>query len=564
MYAQTRGGGKCSVVTPQGLPRSSTEAAQFLGMDTGPKFRQLPCRTFLSSGSCPYIERCVYLHDPRLASSDVKNKCRRKNKEVVVLDAFFWPCMPGEQVASYLHENKQPSVSQPYEVPLPDGDLYRRHDEAMYSMWMHFCDFCATLDGGGDPIAKKVHLEETAAKAQAIALKHPQDSHLYNVHTDRKRLACFTNIKSTDDSNGKFATSKSSSSLSALTSVAMIHRPVSLRAGPSPSSVTPTVPIQPYSGLETWLLTPPTGPVFFTDMHPSFDQPHHRNEIQQPIREFAHSFVPISGSCPLPYDLRTFNPFASEMASFGPPQLQHHHYQHHLHQQQQQQQQQQPVPGLFPPHRPTPHQSACTNFNANAPTFIPCGDIGHDVVGVLENDNDRFGLDGAFSGTGLIDTMLQNLPIDELGEGDHDASDSASAGLDKAIPATLYGLFSSSSAMFPSTIISNCSQPHQPEQPKQQQSFEQLQEAPLTISTGACEGSSKASLFPWLRAVQSNEQNFIPVTPERRERSEKNVGGVPSPVSIIASVKSGADSPDMSPSFSSFCPPNTPMVSFFP
>jgi hypothetical protein len=233
------------------------------------------------------------------------------------------------------------------------------------------------------------------------------------------------------------------------------------------------------------------------------------------------------------------------MACFGPPQLQHHHYHH-------QQQQQQSVLGLFPPHRPNPQQSACTAFNANAPTFIPCGDIGHEVIGVVENDNDRFCLGGAFSGTGLIDTMLQNLLIDELGEGDHNASDSASAGLDKVIPATPYGLFSSSSAVFPSTLISNCAQPHQPEQPEQQLSLEQPQEAPMTISTRACEGSSKASLFPWLSAVQSNEQNFIPITPER---SEKNADGVPSPVSIIASVKAGADSPDMSSSFSSLRPP---------
>ena len=30
----------------------------------GGKFRQLPCRTFIATGYCPYKDRCVYLHCP--------------------------------------------------------------------------------------------------------------------------------------------------------------------------------------------------------------------------------------------------------------------------------------------------------------------------------------------------------------------------------------------------------------------------------------------------------------------------------------------------------------------
>jgi hypothetical protein len=29
-----------------------------------------------------------------------------------------------------------------YTVPFPENDEFRRHDAALYSMWMHFCDFC--------------------------------------------------------------------------------------------------------------------------------------------------------------------------------------------------------------------------------------------------------------------------------------------------------------------------------------------------------------------------------------------------------------------------------------
>lgn len=77
------------------------------------KCRQLPCRTFISTGSCPYGDRCVFLHDPSIVSKPVyiktKVSCflslyicfifthnlilKRKSKEDTVTDAFFWPTM---------------------------------------------------------------------------------------------------------------------------------------------------------------------------------------------------------------------------------------------------------------------------------------------------------------------------------------------------------------------------------------------------------------------------------------------------------------------------------------
>jgi hypothetical protein len=115
---------------------------------------------------------------------------------------------------------------------------------------------------------------------------------------------------------------------------------------------------------------------------------------------------------------------------------------------------------------------------------------------------------------------------------------------------------SSSSATFPSALKFNCAQPHQPEQ--------QPQEVAMNISTGG-EGSSKTtSLFPWLRAVQSKEQNFFPVTPERRERLEKDGEGVPSPVSVVASVREGVDSPYQNKSSSSLRPSSAPKLRFGP
>lgn len=42
------------------------------------KCRQLPCRTFISTGSCPYGDRCVFLHDPRIMSKPIYIRCKVK------------------------------------------------------------------------------------------------------------------------------------------------------------------------------------------------------------------------------------------------------------------------------------------------------------------------------------------------------------------------------------------------------------------------------------------------------------------------------------------------------
>lgn len=103
------------------------------------KCRQLPCRTWISTGSCPYGDRCVFLHDPRVASKAVPTKGRKKSSEDLCQDSYFWPTMTRESVNGkldnrnrkininlYLHlltnaRMTVPHVSQHYIVPHPSS-----------------------------------------------------------------------------------------------------------------------------------------------------------------------------------------------------------------------------------------------------------------------------------------------------------------------------------------------------------------------------------------------------------------------------------------------------------
>ena len=56
------------------------------------KFRMMPCKTFIMCGACPYHERCVFLHDPRIPATTAKARPIRSQKpEQTVKDSFFWP-----------------------------------------------------------------------------------------------------------------------------------------------------------------------------------------------------------------------------------------------------------------------------------------------------------------------------------------------------------------------------------------------------------------------------------------------------------------------------------------
>lgn len=128
------------------------------------KFRQLPCKTYVSSGACPYRERCRYLHDPRLRYQESQFTIRMKSKGDRGMDTLFWPVMTMQNLQMY---SNQPHVVQQYNVPHPKF----KHEEAIYSIWMHFVEFCHLTS-----------LSERSSKSDI------------NKYTRRKRLHVFVSL----------------------------------------------------------------------------------------------------------------------------------------------------------------------------------------------------------------------------------------------------------------------------------------------------------------------------------------------------------------------------------
>ena len=51
-------------------------------------------QTFLSTGGCPYNDRCVFLHDPRLHIESFRLRTVKNVRQSGVLkDTFYWPDM---------------------------------------------------------------------------------------------------------------------------------------------------------------------------------------------------------------------------------------------------------------------------------------------------------------------------------------------------------------------------------------------------------------------------------------------------------------------------------------
>ena len=63
------------------------------------KYRRMICQTYVSTGACPYHDKCVFLHDQRIGSNtSTKNNLPVKLKQKLSScgenkDTFYWPDM---------------------------------------------------------------------------------------------------------------------------------------------------------------------------------------------------------------------------------------------------------------------------------------------------------------------------------------------------------------------------------------------------------------------------------------------------------------------------------------
>jgi len=109
------------------------------------KYRRMACNTFIMAGSCPYKERCVFLHDPRVESAEiVPYKPQKQNKGVrAPKDAWYWPDMDKKDVletSEYMNNMILPACFQHYVVP-SDFTSSNAHDRGLYSLWNHFAEY---------------------------------------------------------------------------------------------------------------------------------------------------------------------------------------------------------------------------------------------------------------------------------------------------------------------------------------------------------------------------------------------------------------------------------------
>ena len=91
--------------------------------------KTLPCFTYVSTGCCPYSERCLYVHDVRIKSKSKKIKpiTRIKNKSSNNCnDTFFWPPV-NEHLVNYNNSE--------YEIYNPEFS-----NTKLSSIWNSFVD----------------------------------------------------------------------------------------------------------------------------------------------------------------------------------------------------------------------------------------------------------------------------------------------------------------------------------------------------------------------------------------------------------------------------------------
>ena len=142
--------------------------------------RELPCKTWISTGYCSYNNKCIYLHSYSIKSNfPAKIHSNHKSKEYYINDTLFWPKM----------KSTNNIIDNEYSVPYPEKE--NMHDIALYSMWNHYVDFCkfTNMERKLQLLSKKESIFPTINTSLSLS---PYDNE--NKHVSKKRLDIFCKL----------------------------------------------------------------------------------------------------------------------------------------------------------------------------------------------------------------------------------------------------------------------------------------------------------------------------------------------------------------------------------
>jgi hypothetical protein len=172
------------------LPRSRAGSQDFVQTSIerrGPS-RQLPCRTYLSCGSCSFDEKCQFLHcgslrrrphpsDLYLQPIRISTVPKRCGKEVS--DAFYFPTLPKKKkdYAARINSEYKPSPNLFFRSGTPHCLSNRAAALSTWSLWNWLIDLLDDVDG--------THSNQDGARSKDAET---------NFHTGKSRLPVFQQL----------------------------------------------------------------------------------------------------------------------------------------------------------------------------------------------------------------------------------------------------------------------------------------------------------------------------------------------------------------------------------
>eukprot|EP01038_Epipyxis_sp_PR26KG_P013433 gene13433-18011_t len=172
------------------IPRSKAESI-YISCSKNLKQLQLPCRTFIAVGCCPYGEKCAYLHFDWCVSNSFHRNAKGKNKEMIVSDSFFWPPISSTPIEGFSTYNGRTGY---YSVPLPQKSEpdYYLHDRGLYSLWSHFY-YQSILFSSLSPYQTNNRFYNQYKSHETILniLRFQSSKSKLNMFTHDSRLECF-------------------------------------------------------------------------------------------------------------------------------------------------------------------------------------------------------------------------------------------------------------------------------------------------------------------------------------------------------------------------------------